>query len=315
MADFVFHLPAPVLRGKAPLKPFYEKLTEGLIARGHALRMVPHDRDRAAATVAGDPDAIHILDHGTLRHPRVLNAGVAYVFPFWNLDPWGIRALSSIAAERFDPAAVDMAAARPWVARHRRRLVEGRVSRYPQPQGRVELPPDAIAVFLQSDAHRTVGETAHLSSDAMIAALLARDDPAPILIKPHPLDTDPATAARLAAIDDPRVRIVQANIHDIIAAATVVVTINSACGIEAMFHGRPVVLCGESDFHHAAVTVRRAEEMDQAIATARATDWPFDAFLYWYFACRCLNAGSGTLVEDFLGRVAALSPPSPQAGR
>ena len=139
----------------------------------------------------------------------------------------------------------------------------------------------------------------------MLTALLKRDDPRPIIVKPHPRDTNPQTRrylARLAARDG-RVQVVDANIHDMLARAAVAVTINSAVGIEAHLHKVPVVLCGRSDFHHAAVTVTDRREMDAAIALAEATVWPHDAYLQWYFAERCLNAGTPGLVADFLQKV------------
>jgi capsule polysaccharide modification protein KpsS len=112
--------------------------------------------------------------------------------------------------------------------------------------------------------------------------------------------------ARLAA-RDARLRVVDANIHDMLAQAAVAVTINSAVGIEAHLHRVPVVLCGQTDFHHAAVTVKARGDMDAGIAQAEATNWPHDAYLHWYFAGQCLNAGKPTLVGDFLSKLAATS--------
>jgi hypothetical protein len=73
-------------------------------------------------------------------------------------------------------------------------------------------------------------------------------------------------------------------------------------GIEAHLHHVPAVLCGQSDFHHAATTVFDAAQMDDAIAHSIAAPWPHDAFLYWYFDQQCLNAGKPTLVTDFLAK-------------
>jgi hypothetical protein len=307
LTGFVFHLPALALRRLDSLKPYYVKLTDGLAARGHPVRLVPHDRATLLAEVAVD-DAVHIVDHGSLRHPRVFNTGIAYIYPFWNLDPWGIRALSSIAEKPFDPAGIDAAFATSFAHRLRKRWVVGRRSRYPQPTARTVVQAGCIAVFLQSDADRLGNETCYLTLRQMVKAVVARPDPRPIVIKPHPLDTDPKTRRFLAKLadGDPRVQITDGNIHDILARADVCVTINSAVGIEAMLHQKPVVLCGRADFHHAAVTVANARGLDAAIALAEATDWPHDAYLYWYFGLNCLNAGTKDLVGRFLDRT--LSP-------
>ena len=296
------------MRDPGLMKPYYVKLLDGLPKMGIPVATVLHDRATTLATAEATP-GLHIVDHGSLRHPRLLNTGIAYIYPFWNLDPWGIRALSSIAALPFDPAAVNATDAADFAKRLRKRLVGARISRYPQAADFADFPHGHIAVFLQSEAHRAVGETCHLSMRQMLAALVARDDPRAIVVKPHPRDQNTQThiyLARLAARDS-RVQVVDANIHDILARAAVAVTINSAVGLEAHLHRVPVVLCGRADFHHAAVTVTMRRDMDAAIAQAEATDWPHDTYLHWYFAGHCLNAGRPSLVADFLAKAAQFS--------
>jgi hypothetical protein len=306
VSGVTFHLPGSVLRDQAEMKPYYVKLAQGLRARGYKVELALHDRDSLLAAVSASRN-FHIVDHGKLRHPRVLNTGIAYVYPFWNLDPWGIRALSSIAEKPFDLAGVDVGLAAPFAERLRKRWVAPRKSRYEQPVRAATVPSGCIAVFLQSEGHRDVMETCHLDLRQMVKSLLARDDPRAIVIKPHPRDHDPTTRRFLARVAgrDPRLHIMDANIHDILAQAVVCVTINSAVGIEAMMQGVPVVLCGQTDFHHCAVTVKNAADMDSAITKSIETSWPHDAFLYWYFGMNCLNAGKDSLVDDFLERVAA----------
>lgn len=299
-----FHVAGSVLRDRWRLGQFYGPLADGLRARGADVRLVVHERDKVAAQVAMD-DGFHVIDRGQMRHPRVLNSGIAYIQPFRNMDPWGIRAFSSIADKHFDPARIPVEAAASFAARLRDRLIGGRSSRYAQPEEVVPVPAGSIAVFLQTESHRLVGETCYLSMRRMVKALMARDDPRAICIKPHPRDADTDTFEWLheQAEADPRVQIVAANIHDILAACDVVVTINSAVGIEAMLHGKPVVLCGHADFHHAAVTVKTADAMDEGVARSLATPWAHEAYLYWYFVRHCLSPLRKTLVQDFLGKV------------
>ena len=301
----VFHLPPGVLSDPKAMALYYGQLIDGLRARGVAVQTVLHARALVLDQVAAD-EGFHICDHGAHRHPRILNTGVAYIYPFRNLDPWGIRAQSSIAAKRFDPASVDPGTARVFTEGLRRRLIGQRRSRYDQPTDILEIPKGCVAVFLQSEAHRSVEETCYLTMRQMVGALLARPDPRPIVIKPHPRDFTEQTHRflRRTAKSDPRVTITLANIHDVLAAADVVVTINSAVGIEAMVHRRPVVLCGHADFHHGAQTVRSAADLDAGIARTEAKVWPHDAFLYWYFGLNCLAAGKDSLVDDFLAKVA-----------
>ena len=203
MHSIIFHLPGSVLRDPGLLKPYYTKLITGLHNRGIRVDTVLHDRATTLATVDATP-GIHIIDHGRDRHPRILNTGIAYIYPFWNLDPWGIRAMSSISQMIFDPEAIDAVAAAAFFDRLHKRLVTARISRYPQKTELVQVPKGCIAVFLQSEAHREIEETCHLSMRQMLGALTDRPDPRPIVVKPHPRDTDPKTMAylsRLAARD------------------------------------------------------------------------------------------------------------------
>ncbi|MEM8578161.1 MAG: hypothetical protein AAGF60_09945 [Pseudomonadota bacterium] len=296
----VFHLPrswlGPVGTG---LLPFYRRLTEGLAARDVPLDIVPLEREGLLDRVAQD-DAFHIVNHGRFRHPRVLNAGIAYVYPFWNMDPWGIRAFSSIAEAPFDPRGIDAEIARPFFRRLRQRIVDARRSRYAQPDAVAELPQGSTAIFLQSEAHRGVGETMWLDRRAMVDAVLGAER-GPVVVKPHPRDTDPATRDWLASLP---VTVTDGNIHDIIAAADRVVTINSAVGIEAYLHRKPVILCGRADFHHIADEVRDAAALIDALK-APTRKRPYDKYIWWYFADRCLSTTEPDLVDRFLARVRA----------
>lgn len=319
----VLHVPGSVLRDATKLASFYGKIGDGLRARGAVVDYIEHQRDHTLAQIdrrAG----FHIVDHGRIRHPRVLNAGLGFVRPYYYLDPWGIRAFSSLSEKQFSADLIDNAAATAFRNGLFASLVSGRRSRYEQPAQILPVPPHCIAVFLQTEAHRDVAETCHMTMRHMMKSLLARDDPRAIVVKLHPRDTDLATLEWLMqkARKDPRLQIIPANIHDILAVCDVVVTINSAVGVEAMIHRKPVVLCGHADFHHCATTLRSRAEMDKAIQTALATNWPYDAFLYWYFKINALSATSPELVDDVVTRIAetcfdisrlGLNPPSPPA--
>lgn len=300
----IFHWPADWLTHPARRLPFYVKITAGLDARGLDWRAVTIDRDGITDRIDGMP-GLHVVNHGRVRHPRAWNAGIAYVYPFWHLDPDGIRAFSSMAHRTVPPIdqAVDRAAARGFAGRLRKRLVQGRASRYEQPAEIAELPRAQAAVFLQSEGHRVVGETLWIDRWAMLETVLATLT-GPVLVKPHPRDFDPATFARLEALAArfPQMVVTMANIHDVIAAADRVVTINSAVGIEAYLHPCPVILCGQADFHHVAVEARDVDALVAALR-APAPQVDYDGFLWWYFGQMCLNAGAPDLVDQFLARL------------
>ena len=302
----VLHIPGSALRDAAKLASFYGKIADGLRARGVAVNYVDYDRASTLARVNAQP-GFHIIDRGRIQHPRTLNAGLGFIRPYYYLDPKGIRGFSSLADKSFDPSLIDPMAAAEFHSDLVQRVVLTRISRFAQPVTVVAIPAGCIAVFLQTEAHRDVAETCYLTLRHMIKALLARDDPRAIVVKLHPRDRDLATLDWLTgkARKDPRLQIIAANIHDILVACAVVVTINSAVGVEAMVHRKPVVLCGHADFHHCATMVRSREGMEAGIAAARATDWPYDGFLYWYFGQNAVSATSPQLVDDVLARIAA----------
>ncbi len=302
MDPIIFHWPAEWVADPARMLPFYARITAGLTTRGRDWRAVTIDRDGLADRIDAMP-GLHVVNHGRVRHPRAWNAGIAYVYPFWHLDRDGIRAFSSIGGMAMP--AVDRGAARRFAQRLRQRLVAGRTSRYGQPAEVVALPRARAAVFLQAEASRAQGETVWVDRWTMLDTVL-RCVAGPVLVKPHPLDFDPATGDRLEAMaaQFPQMVVTLANIHDVIVAADRVVTINSAVGIEAFVHPRPVILCGRADFHHVAVTARDVEALVAALR-APAPQMDYDGFLWWYFGQMCLNAGAGDLVDRFLARVGA----------
>lgn len=317
MADasptFVFHLPGSWLgpRGTG-LLPFYQKLTAGLAARDIAFTIRALNRETVMGQVAKDT-SFHIINHGKFEHPRVLNAGVAYVYPFWNMDPKGIRAFSSIGGLDFRAQDIDETLARPFFRKLRQRLVVERRSRYPQPIAESQLPDGSVAVFLQSESHRGLGETCHVSQREMIDTVLNATD-GPVVIKPHPLDESKETRKTLSNLSaqHPNLTITDCNLHDLLSSATRVVTINSAVGIEAYLHRKPVILCGQSDFHHIADTARDPQQLIKLLQSP-SRKRAYDKYVYWYFGLQCLNTTDPALVDRFLSRFPNRKKSPPEA--
>ncbi len=302
MPDVVFHVPRSWLTfGGEGLRPIYLRLIKGLDARGRSYEVTILDRDTLAETVEANT-GIHVVHHGRFPHPRVLNADVAYVYPFWNFDPKGIRAFSSIADKAFPQGDIDPEIARPFFRRVRKRIVDARTSRYAQPEQVNTFTDVRAAVFLQSEGHRVVGETCYLNRWEMVTGVCEAVD-GPVVVKPHPRDKDPETADMLRDLQDrfPHLSVNEGNIHDLIHAADRVVTINSAVGIEAYLHRKPVILCGQSDFHHIADVARDRNGL-QSILLHEPRKRAYDKFIWWYFGDQCLNGSAPELVERFCNR-------------
>ena len=302
MADVVFHVPRSWLSlGGSGLHRFYLRVIEGLETRGIPFDVVVLERDSLAKMVDADT-AIHVIHHGRFAHPRARNADVAYIYPFWNFDPRGIRAFSSIADMPFPQSDIDPEVARPFFRQLRHRLVKRRMSRYGQPPEQAEIAPVRAAIFLQSEGHRVVGETCYLHRWEMVAATCDAVD-GPVVVKPHPRDTDVTTRDGLRDLQArfPHLWVSDGNIHDLISAADRVVTINSAVGIEAYLHRTPVTLCGHSDFHHIADVARNTAELVQILGQEPKRR-AYDKFIWWYFGLQCLDVGAPDLVDRFCDR-------------
>ncbi|NEY89427.1 capsular polysaccharide export protein, LipB/KpsS family [Tabrizicola oligotrophica] len=316
IADVTLHVPEAIRARAWAMRQFYGTLAKALQGEGLAVEVVTLDPERTLARIEAD-HGFHIVHHARIRHPRVLNAGKAYIEPFFTLDPWGYRLFSSIAAETFRPGPdPDRDAA--VFDDIRARMVGARKSHYEQPAEVIPAPDHCIAVFLQTEDNRDVGETCHLGPRHMIKALLERDDPRPVVVKPHPKEKNLETLDWLTrqARKEPRLQIFLGNIHDLLAKADVVVTINSAVGIEAMLHERPVVLCGDTDFHHICEVVTRRRDLDAALARAEARaaagDWPFRAYIGWYYGRMCHDPRAPDFGRRVLDKLRAME--AAQAG-
>ncbi len=305
MGSVVFHVPAVWLDPEGEdILAFYLRLMDGLSASDIPFQLRALNRTNLLEHVEQDT-AFHIVNHGRFTHQRVLNAGIAYVYPFWNLDPTGIRAFSSIGKRPFRPDQIDVDLARPFFRRLKARLVGKRQSRYAQPQPVTPVPKGAVAVFLQDEAHRDVRETCHLDQRSMLETVLQATN-GPVVVKPHPQDggTRTATWLKSCAAQYPNLSVINANIHDILSTCSRVVTINSAVGIEAYLHRKPLILCGQSDFHHIAETVQTPAALAAAL-NAPIKARPYDKFIYWYFAQQCLSVSDTDLMAAFSARLAA----------
>lgn len=300
------HVPQRMFDSKWLLGQVYGRMGRALEPFGGSYEYVLMNRETILDQVESDDD-FHIFERGPIHHPRVLNCGSAYIAPYYYLDPVGTRYLSSIGGMGFDPDLIDPQAALAFQRELYAAQAVPRISRCEQPDLRLPVPEGCIAVFLQSESHRGVGEALYVTMRQIVKTLLAREDPRPIVVKPHPHDIDFETLDWLMRKErkDPRFHILPANIHDILSAASVVVTINSAVGIEAMIHSRPVITCGQADFHHATEVVRSRADLDAAIARAEGKSWPHAAYLYWFYMQNCLSMQSPNLGEDVMRKIRA----------
>lgn len=300
----VFHLTKPSLDDcrRSERLALFPHLADLLSARGHPCSAAPReDWMMAGREVPGD-GRLHIVEGGWCYGPGWLSAAIAYLPGFWHLAEEGVLADSPARHAVFDAAEVDGAGARAFATDLRRRFVQPRRSRYGQAGRPPEsLPAGAIAVFLQGPAvYRRM--QAFLGATDMLCTVSRHAEGRQVLVKPHPLtpgfgrEAIARARARGAALVE-----TEANVHDILAASAVTVSVNSAVAFEGFLHGRPAILCGRSDFHSLAECVLDADEFPGALDRALTVPRDFDAMLHWYFSRHTLGLDAPDFAQRALG--------------
>lgn len=233
----------------------------------------------------GRPDGnIHIVENGRMQGEGWLNTALAYLKGFWHLDPQGFQAESLACEAVFDPATVDESAARAFFDALHQRFAAPRLSRFAQPRAiATDLPQGAIAIFLQGKGAYRHGRCS-LPADRMILAVARGAGGRPVVVKPHPQALEDGAAAIAAAVAaGARITETVANVHDVLAASAVTVSVNSAAALEGFLHEKPAILFGRSDFP-SLVTQAAEADCPQALQAALATHWPYPQMLHWYFS-------------------------------
>ncbi len=284
------------------LPPFYQHLRDGFTALGARVAVVHRDMD-ALQTGPTGPD-FNFVHNGRIARAGLLNIGLAYMYPFWYVDPKGVFADSSLTDLAFDPAQTPQKPAARMFARLQARLKDTRISRYAQPEEVAQFPTGAIAVFLQ-DWSDPVERARHMTARDMLETVIANAGGRSVIVKPHPRVSGLETFEILdwLARDHPQIIVTQANVHDILAAAVVSVSISSAVSVEGMVHRVPAIVFGRTDFHHCAETVQTPAAFPAALDRALTRDWPFEAFLFWFFRENCISSGGDKMMPNILVRM------------
>lgn len=258
----------------------------------HAIpyRAIPRPRGETDPKTASPDGNLHIVEGGAIRGEGWLNTGLAYLVGFWHLDPEGIQARSSARLAHFDPTTVDKAKAMRFLRRLQRQFLGPRLSRFHQPRKvATDLPRGAIAVFLQGESAYRIGNCSLPAHEMILAACRAADG-RPVIVKPHPqVQEHGAEAIEIARQMGAEVTVSTANVHDVLRAAAVTVSVNSAVALEGLMHRRPAILFGDSDFESLTVRARGTDDLPRALAAALEPRWPYAKMLCWYFSQHALE--------------------------
>ncbi|MDD7969923.1 hypothetical protein [Roseinatronobacter alkalisoli] len=255
---------------------------------------------------------LHILDDRSVRAGNVLNAGVAYFWEFWHLDPAGVKAFSSAGETAYIPSPAADDTTRCIATRLRARYVAQRKSRYDQHAPATCLPEGVVAVFFQGQYPRASGATPFTDFDMLIAALRNANG-RPVVVKPHPLSSSRIDNLRLQALQlalgRKRLIVTQAHVHDILDAAVVTVSMNSTVALEGFLKSVPAILLGKTDFHHLAGKVEDMRDFGSILRQELDRSADYDRYLNWYFETHCLDLEAPNLESQIWARFAAAGFP------
>jgi len=283
--------------GKGHFK-LLDALAEHAAQAGWRVEMVPFSAAGQDMAVA-NPRHLHIfMDDRPVYALNAVHCVPTYLHGYWYFDEIGSRNNSLLRLRKFDPKPMSGDWARQIHAGLVAKFVDRNLTKFPQAdRGAVAVEPGCLAFFAQ-DFKPPRYHKHHLQVVEMIEAAIAAKGRRALHIKPHPNQTLEETET-LARFHDPQngVHLTQASIHDLLAAADCVLTVTSAVGFEAFLHRKPVVLGGQTDFWHNAITLTDPARMAEAIDAALSRPWPHEKYLVWFLKHNCLEDHAGSLPE------------------
>lgn len=281
---------------------FFTKLAERALRDGIQTRVVRAGTKVAQMMSAPALRNVHINfgDHPTYAPDR-LHVGMGPVRGFWYLDELGLGWNSSLRFGQFAPERIDREAAEYFFNGVTGWMLDNNLSPVEQPR-RLDPPPaKARAVIFCQEIDRAPMRSHFLTTEQMIRAAAEHERERTIYIKPHPLQSKPMRRDIMAVAQDyPNVQVVDASVHDLVAASDMVITQNSRAGFEAFMQKTPVITCAKSDYWQATLTARTQADLVEAMdfgAEAMA-DFPYEKFFFWFLHRHLLEEAK----DDFADR-------------
>lgn len=276
---------------------FFVKLAAKLEREGRRVYVT----EGGARTSIGLLDAphLHIMIGGpAMFGPTILHAHPSYIWGFWYLDELGFGWESSLRFSRFCSNDVDREKADYFFNGVAGYMLRENVSKlWQEPRVETALAPAECVVFCQGIETRTPRRH-FLTTEQMIKTTAMASPDQTVYVKPHPLQSK---QARLRIMDIsaslPNVKVVDASVHDLVAASRIVVTQNSSAGFEALMQRKPVVTCARSDYWHATMTPRSEDDLRTALEFGAQSmqDFDYAGYFHWFLSRNCLEPAK----EDF----------------
>lgn len=288
--------------------------SQNLLAQLLALGATVHPRIQAgivgATQVPARGDAItwHTLGNG---RPGQLHVKIGTLYGYFIVDSKGYSGWSSIADASLGElvAGVDGDVADAHWRRLAEELVSGGKSKYSQAESEVPASWGDYVFLPMQVADDTVARLADIPTLALLEELAAwaRTSRRTVVVKRHPMCRSKAVAEALREAErEGLVHVSDANIHQLVAGASCVVTVNSGVGAEALLQLKPVVTTGASDYAAATRRVRTVDELREVLDSeswTSATDEQIKKFIWFYTKRYMVRYDDGTALRERLSEL------------
>ncbi len=306
-AKVFLSIPRKIIQDKpgVGLGKFYSRLDLELRMLGADVTTLPLSRQPHKRK--GNRNKLIFLHNGAAEEANVLNTALAYVDPYWHVDPQGVLGMSSAGNVPFVHENVNKQDAAGFFRAQRRNFVRERQSRYTQAREKVAVPEGCIAVFMQGATNLT-RRTMRPGSERMIRSVVEGAGGRPVVVKHHPLKTNPEDVAEVAALrgEGADIHEIKANVHDVLEACVATVSISSAACFEGFLHRRPAIFFGKSDLIGFAQAAHDGPSFASALEEALTGNRSYMRFVYWYLMTHCISLHSETFIQQVLARAAAI---------
>lgn len=216
--------------------------------------------------------------HTTGRADGWLHLKDAAVPGFFRFDVQGYAGFSSLSdliclppeVKESDPAELEAT----WT-HLQETIVEAKVSKYAQDTEQIDLPEAPFVFFPLQLLSDTVSSLAWIPMlDAlMIVAGECEKSGKRMVVKRHPMCKRADVGSALGSLSRSHaVHITSASIHDILPSASLVVTVNSGVGFEALLYGRRVITVGAAEYGVVAERCGTIAQLTAALSTERSVN-------------------------------------------
>lgn len=142
--------------------------------------------------------------------------------------------------------------------------IKNNISKYEQNSVQKEYIGDYVFIALQIPTD-IVASLSYINGVDLVSAVAHHyhKTSTKVIVKRHPYCNSKSIQSLLSTLEkDGLIELSSASIHDLIANAKAVFTVNSGVGLEALMHKKPVIVCGECDYAYAvSAQVRDKEEL------------------------------------------------------